>query len=88
MLTLKKDVDKSKYPPVNFSWGWDEESKDEVNKEHRVDSAQIKDIDWEAMRNKVYEHRLQKFKKVLKTFEGKIPDNDHDFNEKLMEGIR
>lgn len=66
-LLLKEWVDKSEYPEVSFSWGWNETDKEEIKKWNYVDQAYMKDIDWEWMRREEYNRYLEKydyFKKV------------------------
>jgi hypothetical protein len=46
-LVLKEGVKKEADP--EFSWGWDENSKQEVLREPRVDSALVGEIDWSKM---------------------------------------
>lgn len=43
-FTLKQGVDVNKYELPNFSWGWDEESRQKILNEHKVDYAFKTDI--------------------------------------------
>lgn len=46
-LRLKPGIPKESQP--NFSWGWDEKSRTKMMEKPQVDSARIKDIDWDYM---------------------------------------
>ena len=63
-LKLKKNVDKSKYDEVNFSYGWSEEEKEKVIKARFIDSALKKDID--------FSHDKKAYKKALRFWELKV----------------
>lgn len=48
------------YEKPNFSWGWDEDSKQKALKDYRTDSAQKGHIDWERMFDReMYEDALK-----------------------------
>ena len=48
-LRLKESVDATKYPTLNFSWGWSPEEQAKALTEHRTDTAMACDVKWEGM---------------------------------------
>jgi hypothetical protein len=64
-LILKEGVEKESEP--NFSWGWDANTREEVLREPRVDSARVGDLDWSKL------HRTQKnYDEAIRFWEMKV----------------
>jgi hypothetical protein len=79
-LILKEGVKKEAEP--NFSWGWGAEDIDEILKEPRVDTALMKDIDWDKMH-----HVQSKYDSAIRFWEMKIEGAEPTTEEekKLLE---
>lgn len=65
---LKEDVPKDKYNNPNFSWGWDEESRQEILKTWNVDQAEVQDIDFEWMKKDEYNKYYNHFSQILERY--------------------
>lgn len=59
----------------NFSYGWDEKSKDKILSECRVDSAKKGHVDWEKMMSIAEESAAKRYDFVMKNIFKDIPPN-------------
>lgn len=78
---LKKWVDKSQYPEIDFSWGWSEEEKEKVRKWNYTDQAKVKDIDWDKMKQKEYDRHYKIYNDIVTACWWWIPNPAYTFEE-------
>lgn len=73
-LKLKAGVDKSKYPDLNFSHGWDKEESEKVAKTAVVDQAKFGDLDFSADKES-YDESIRFWELYI---DGETPKNDKE----------
>jgi len=73
MLKLKDDVSPGKYDTPNFSWGWDEKSKQKTIQKLMVDQAEFGDIDWEGMMDEDGKEAGERYDQIHKLLDFSVP---------------